>query len=156
MASRSSMPCVPGQSAQSRASRYTGAVSWRERIALVVLTVMTALPAAGAFCAMTCFSAEALAAHHAAGQRCDDATAPSLSTQLGVRSGHDCRTHDGAVLSMATTPAVRADVSLTAPPATSESVPSVVANLVPLTPPFAYTPPRGTAPPTATPLVLRI
>jgi hypothetical protein len=132
-------------------------VSWRERIALLVLTVMTALPAAGAFCAMTCSSASAaMAAHHAAGQRCDDATAPSSSPQIGVRSGHDCRTHDGAVLSMATTPAVRADVGLTAPPATSESVPSVVASLVPLTPPFAYTPPPGTAPPTATPLVLRI
>jgi hypothetical protein len=118
---------------------------------------MIACPAAGAFCAMTCSSAsEALAAHHAAGQRCDDATASSSMTQFGVRSGHDCRTHDGAVLGMATTAAVRADVGLTAPPATSDGVPSVVASLVPLAPPFAYTPPTGTAPPTATPLVLRI
>jgi hypothetical protein len=138
-------------------SRYTGAVGWRERIALLVLTVMTALPAAGAFCAMTCASAaEAMAAHHAAGQRCDDATVTSSSSQIGVRSGHDCRTHDGAVLSMATTPAVRADVGLTAPPATNEGICTVAAGLVPFTPPFAYTPRPGTAPPTTTPLVLRV
>jgi hypothetical protein len=131
-------------------------VSWRERIALLVLTVMTALPAAGVFCAITCSASEALAAHHAAGQRCDDATASSSSTRIGMRSGHDCRTHDGAALSMATTPAVREDVGVTAPPATNESLRSVVASLVPLTPPLAYTPPPGTAPPTTTPLVLRV
>ena len=148
---------VAAQSPASRASRYTGAVSWRERIALFVLTAVTALPAAGAFCAMRCFSAsDAMADHHASGQRCDDATIPSSGTQIGARSEHDCRTHDGAVLSLATTPAVRADVGLTAPPATNDGVPSVVAIVVPFTPPSAYTPPPGTAPPTATPLVLRI
>lgn len=132
-------------------------MSARERIALFVLSIMTALPAAGTFCAMTCFSAPAaMAGHHAAGQRCDDATSPLSGAQLGARSGHDCRTHDGAVVSLATTPAVRADAGLTASPATSDSAPSVVASLVPLRPLFAYTPPLGTAPPTATLLVLRI
>lgn len=132
-------------------------MSWRDRIALFVLTVLTALPAAGALCAMTCLSAsDAMAAHHAAAQRCDDATATSSSAQIGARSEHDCQTRDGAVLSMATTAAVRADVGLTAPPATNDGVIPVVASLVPLTPPWAYTPPPGTAPPTATPLVLRI
>jgi hypothetical protein len=116
---------------------------------------MAALPAAGAFCAMTCFSASR-AAHHGAGQRCEDAIAASSSTQIGARSEHDCRTHDGAVLSMATTPAIRADVDLTAPPATTESAPSAATSLVPLTPLLAYTPPPGTAPPTTTPLVLRV
>ena len=118
---------------------------------------MVALPAAGAFCAMTCLSAsDAMTAHHGAAQRCDDAKVASSNAQIGARSEHDCRTHDGAVLSMATTPAARADVGLTAPPATSESISSVVASFVLLTPPLAYAPPPGPTPPTTTPLVLRV
>jgi hypothetical protein len=74
-------------------------------------------------------------------------------TQIGAR---DCRTHDGAVLSLATTPALRADAGLMAPPATTEASPSVATPLVPLAPLFAYTPPPGTTPPTTTPLVLRV
>jgi hypothetical protein len=132
-------------------------VSWRERIALFVLSIMVALPAAGAFCAMTCLSAShATASHHGAAQRCDDATVSSSSAQIGTRSEHDCRIHGGAVRSMATTPAARADVGLMAPPAINEAIPSAVASFVPLTPPLAYTPPPGTAPPTTTPLVLRV
>jgi hypothetical protein len=153
----SSTSCFVAPSATLTASRYTRAVSWRERIALFVLTAMIAMPAAGAFCAMTCLSAsDAMGAHHAAAERCDDATAASSSAQVGARSAHDCRTQDGAVLSMATTPAARADVGLTAPPATTESIPSAAASLVLFTPPLAYTPPPGTAPPTTTPLVLRV
>jgi hypothetical protein len=149
--------CFGAQSAALSASRYTGAVSWRERIALFVLAVLIAIPAAGAFCAMTCVSAsDAMSAHHGAAERCDDATAASSSAQVGARSAHDCRTHDGAVLSMATTPAARGDVGLTSPPATNESIPSVAASLVLFTPLLAYTPPPGTAPPTTTPLVLRV
>jgi hypothetical protein len=144
-------------SAVSRASRYTVAVSWRERIALFVLTVMVALPAAGAICAMTCFSAsDAMAAHHSVGQRCEDASVASPILHIGSRSQHDCRTHDGAVLSMATTPAARADVGLTPPPATDESTPFAITSLVLLASPLAYTPPPGTAPPTITPVVLRV
>lgn len=146
---------VAAHSAALGASRYTGSVSWRHRIALLVLTVMTASPAAGAFCAMTCLSASD-AAHHGAEQRCEDATAAPSGTQVGPGSKHDCRTHDDAVLSMATTPAVRADVGLTAPPATAETAPSAAASLVPVSPLVAYTPPHGTTPPTTTPLVLRV
>ena len=142
---------------RARASRYTGAVSWRERIALFVLAIMVALPAAGAFCAMTCLSAShAMASHHEAAQRCDDAAVSSSGAQIGTRSGHDCRTHDGAVRDMATTPAARADDGLMAPPAVHEAIPSAVASLELLTPPLAYTPPPGTRPPTTTPLVLRV
>ena len=53
----------------ARASRYTRTVSWRHRISLVLLIVLTALPVSGTVCAMLCDSAAATraAAHHGSG-----------------------------------------------------------------------------------------
>lgn len=139
------------------ASRYTETVVWRIRIAWLVLTVMAALPAAGAFCAMTCLSAsDAMVAHHGMKQRCEDSTAASSGTQIGAVSEQDCRNHDGAVLTMATTPALRADVGLVALEPAPEAFDSAFASLVLLTRSPAYIPPQGTAPPTTRPLVLRV
>jgi hypothetical protein len=117
---------------------------------------MAALPVAGMFCAMTCFSAsQAMTADHA-GQHCEDATAASSGSQAKALSERDCRNHDGAVLSLPTTAAFRADAGFAASQATSAAVHSPFASLVPLTRLLVYTPPPGTAPPTTTPLVLRV
>ena len=58
----------------ARASRYTRNVSWRHRISLVLLIVLTALPVSGTVCAMLCDSAAATraAAHHGSGKPCDE------------------------------------------------------------------------------------
>jgi hypothetical protein len=131
-------------------------VIWRYRIAVVLLTVLAALPAAGAVCAMTCLSAsDAMASHHGSEQRCDD-EAPASVPQVTAGSQHDCKNHDAVLVKMVTTPAVRADVVITAPAATNETVHATSARLVNLTRFFAYTPQPDTAPPTTTPLVLRV
>jgi hypothetical protein len=140
----------------STPSRYTEAVIWRYRITVVLLVVLAALPAAGALCAMTCLSAsDSMASHHGSEQRCDD-EAPVSVPQVTAGSQHDCGNHDPALVKMATTPAQRADVVIAAPAATNETVYSPSTLLVSLTRFFAYTPQLDTAPPTTTPLVLRV
>ena len=129
---------------------------WRYRIAVVLLTVLAALPAAGALCAMTCLSAsDSMASHHGSEQRCDD-EAPASVPQVCAGSQHDCANHEAVLAKMVTTPAERADVVTTAPAATNETVRSLSASLLNLTRSFAYTPQPDTAPPTSTPLVLRV
>jgi hypothetical protein len=145
-------------SGQFTASGYTGTVSWRNRIAVVLLAVLAALPAAGALCAMTCLSAsDAMTSHHgkSAAQPCDDATSEA-GARVGSGSQHDCQNHDRAVIEITTTAAHRADAVISALVATTETVlPSLVRPVV-STRSSAYTPPPGTAPPTTTPLVLRV
>jgi hypothetical protein len=144
----------------ARTSRYTRTVSWRHRISLVVLIVLTAFPVSGMGCAMLCGSAATTrgAAHHGSAKSCDDeqATAPSSGSQVRGTSAHDCSNHDAVVPIAATTSATRAD---------SVPGPSLLA-AVPLHDSFSNrsdsdvvmsnrTPP-GSTPPTASPLVLRV
>ena len=70
----------------ARASRYTRNVSWRHRISLVLLIVLTALPVSGTVCTMLCDSAAATraAAHHGSGKPCDE-QATSLVRSAGAR-----------------------------------------------------------------------
>jgi hypothetical protein len=131
-------------------------VIWRYRIAVALLAVLAALPAAGVLCAMTCLSAsDSMASHHASEQRCDDET-PASVPQVTAGSQHDCENHEAVLVKMVTTPAERADVVITAPAATNETVHVSSARLFNLTRFFAYTPQADTAPPTTTPLILRV
>ena len=90
---------------------YTRNVSWRHRISLVVLIILTALPVSGTVCAMLCDSAAATraAAHHGSGKICDEQATPSSGPQMRGASGHDCSDHDAAIRVAATTTATRAD-----------------------------------------------
>jgi hypothetical protein len=144
----------------ARTSGYTRNVSWRHRISLVLLAVLTALPVSGTVCAMLCDSAAAtrVAAHHASGKPCDDeqATTPSSGPQMRNTAGHDCSDHDAAVREAATTTATRADgvrgPSLLVAVAVRDSISSLPdADAV-----FDYRTPPGSTPPTASPLVLRV
>ena len=142
----------------ARTPRYTRTVSWRHRISLVVLMVLTALPVSGAVCAMLCDSAAATRAqaHHGAGKICDEQTTPSSGPQLRGASGHDCSDHEAAVREAATTTAARAD---SVPRPTLLAVVAVhdtISNLVDSDDVFDYRTPPGSTPPTASPLVLRV
>ena len=143
--------------AHSRTLRYTRNVSWRHRISLVLLTILTALPVSGSVCAMLCDAAAGTRAgvHHGSGKPCDDQAPPSSGPELRGVSGHDCSDHD-AVRVAATTRATRAD-SVPAP-SLLVAVP-VHDSMSMLTDPdavFDYRTPRGSTPPTASPLVLRV
>jgi hypothetical protein len=141
-------------------SRYTDAVIWRHRIAVLLLIVFAALPPAGALCAMTCLTASTvMTGHHGvAARQCDDASPVFSSARIGGHSRHDCRNHDAAVLEIAATPAHRADlIVVTGPALASGVVFPELTTLVAHRPgaSFSYTPPP-VAPSTATPLVLRV
>ncbi len=140
------------------ASRYTRKVSWRHRISLVVLMVLTALPVSGTVCAMLCDSAAATRAqaHHGAGKVCDEQTTPSSGPQLRGASGHDCSDHEAAVREAATTTATRADSVPRPTLLAAVAVYDTISNLVDSDDVFDYRTPPGRTPPTASPLVLRV
>jgi hypothetical protein len=142
----------------ARTSRYTRKVSWRHRISLVVLMVLTALPVSGTVCAMLCDSAAATRAqaHHGAGKICDEQTTPSSGPQLLGASGHDCSDHEGAVREAATTTATRADSVPRPTLLAAVAVHDTISNLVESDDVFDYRTPPGSTPPTASPLVLRV
>jgi hypothetical protein len=141
------------------ASRYTRNVSWRHRISLVLLLLLTALPVSGTVCAMLCDSAAATraAAHHSSGKACDEgqATTPSSGPQLRGASGHDCSDHE-AVREAATTTATRADSVPRPTLLAAVAVYDTISNLVDSDDVFDYRTPPGSTPPTASPLVLRV
>jgi len=140
-------------------SRYTRNVSWRHRISLVLLIVLSALPVSGAVCAMLCDSAAAsrAAAHHGSGQPCDEQAPPSSGAQLRGALGHDCGDHDAVVGEATTATAYRA-ASVAAPPSLQAAVPvhETISNLIGSASVSAYRTPPGSTPPTASPLVLRV
>ena len=139
-------------------SRYTRTVSWRHRISLVLLIVLTAIPVSGAVCAMLCDSdaATRTAAHHGSGKPCHDeqATPPSSGPQLRSTSGHDCSDHDEATRAPATTTAARANS--VPEPSLLAAVHDSTSNLADSGVVMDYRPPPGSSPPTASPLVLRV
>ena len=140
----------------ARASRYTRNVSWRHRISLTLLMVLTALPVSGSVCAMLCESAAATReAHHGSAKPCDDHATSSSGPQLRGASGHDCGHHDAAIRLTATT-ATRADSvtgpSLLAPAPVHDSISKLTdAEAV-----VDYRTPPGSPPPTGSPFVLRV
>ena len=141
-------------------SRYTRSVSWRHRISVVLLLLLTALPVSGTVCAMLCDPAAATraAAHHASGKPCDDdqATTAMSGPQIRSTAGHDCNDHEAAVRQAATTTATRADS--VAGPSLLVAVPvhASISNRIDANTVFEYRTPPGSTPPTASPLVLRV
>jgi hypothetical protein len=142
-------------------------VNWRHRIAVVMLMCLAALPLAGAICAMTCLSGTtAVASHHQDGQDCENSmpasasasagTASESGAKIGALSAHHCGTHDAVLPQVAATDVRRADLAVIAAPATSDPIDPLFGSVDTLGSVFQYTPPHGTAPPTTTPLVLRV
>lgn len=141
-------------------SRYTRRVSWRHRISLVVVMVLTALPVSGTVCAMVCASAAASMAvthhHHGAEMSGEENAAPASGPELRGSSKHDCSDHQTALREAATTTATRADELPGPSLLAAVPVHDRVSTLADPDAVFDYrTPPRST-PPTASPLVLRV
>lgn len=142
---------------RSKVARYTRPVSWRHRISIVVLTVLTASPASGTFCAMLCDAAAATtAAHHGSRRNCEEQDTPLSGLQTPGASGHDCSNHDARAGHVATTMATRSDI-VTAPSLLAAvPVHSAPGNLPDSNAAFDYRPPPGSTPLTVSPLVPRI
>jgi hypothetical protein len=143
----------------SLTSGYTRKVSWRHRLSLVVLVVLTALPVSGTVCAMLCDSAPATraAAHHRSGKPCDEEqAAPSSGPEMRGIAGHDCGDHAAAAREAATTTAPRAD-SVPGPSLLiAVPVQGSISSLTDADAVFEYRTPACGTPLTASPLVLRV
>jgi hypothetical protein len=140
-------------------------------MAVVMLMCLAALPLAGTICAMTCLSGTtAAASHHEAGQDCESSMPASATAQassasaessefaakIGALSTYHCGTHDAALPKVAATDVRRADLAVIAAPAASDPVDPLFGLVATFNSHFRYTPPPDTAPPTTTPLVLRV
>ena len=138
------------------ASGYTRTVSWKQRISVVVLVVLAALPVSGIVCALICDSAaKTTSAHHGTNKDCEESPGVSNGPQIQGVSEHDCSNHDAAVRRVATTVAERIDLR-TAPAVFAGLASFAYTSLPARAATFEYTSPPGSAPPTTTPLVLRV
>ena len=135
-------------------------MSWKHRISLVLLIVLTALPVWGTVCAMLCDSAAATrsAMHHGSGKSCDDeqATTPTSGPQVRGTSGHDCSNHDATARVAATTPAPRANTVPGRNLLAAVPLHDLISHLADSHVVLDYRPPPGITLSTASPLVLRV
>ena len=154
---RAAEPAIVAQSGARTSSGYTRSVAWRHRIALVLLLALTGLPVGATLCAIACDSASTqTASHHGKDPKCAEPAPPSSGSQISDQAAHDCSTH-ASMRQVATTPAERADLSAkTAPSVIGSPALGESAALHEGRDAFDYAVPRGTAPPTARPVVLRV
>ena len=147
----------PTRTVRAATERYTRIVSWKQQVNIVVLVLFTSLPVFGPLCAMMCAAAAAAAStHHGSDETCEDAARPATGVQIEGAADHGCSNHDAAVRQIASTAPKRVDLqaaaivfALSAGHASFRSLPLSA-------PAFDDTSPPGTAPRTATPLVLRV
>ena len=126
-------------------------------ISIVVLAILTALPVSGTLCAMLCdsWANAAPSAHHGSGTECEEPRSASRGTQIQGSSEHGCGTHDASVRQATSRVAQRADGvagSVLLLTLTARAITTAPIRLDSLD----YDAPPGTAPPTTTPLVLRV
>jgi hypothetical protein len=139
-----------------RVAGYTGIVTWNQRISLLTVVVLAGLRLSGAICAMVCDSTlQAGSAHHGS-ENCAVPAEASTGAHIGGVSEHRCSDHDAVLRLVATAVTERfvlqADPTLsTAPASLTKSTSRSPSGRT-----FEYTSPSGTAPPTTTPLVLRV
>ena len=136
-------------------SRYTRPVSWRHRIAIVLLAMFGFGPVAATMCAFACESSSAsAAAHHSPVKKSRDVTPPAAGSHIDS-SAEQCGIHD-AVVQPTTTVAKRADVAARTTPLAVGIVDISFETLHDVQSIPDYNAPPGSAPPTTTPLVLRV
>ena len=141
---------------RSLASGYTRMVSWRQRVSAVVIVLLAASPAASNVCATFCASPAKPASHHGSATGCEETRDAPGGPQLSAPSAHDCSTHLPSARQVATAAMARADVDHS-PVLLERSARETELTLSLHADSSAdYRSPPGSAPPTTTPLVLRV
>ena len=130
-------------------------------ISIVVLAILSALPVSGAVCATLCESAASSPTsvsehHHGSTNEVEEPAPSSTSAQVQSVSDHDCNSHDGALRQASTTAAERANWGISSIPSATTIALATFKAPADSGPHFEYSPPPGSAPPTTTPLVLRV
>src|SRR5687767_6118812 len=132
-------------------------VSWKQRISAVVLATLAALHVSGPVCAIVCDSSgQPAAAHHGAGKNCSEASRASTGVQLQGVSEHDCGNHEAAFGEAATTAVQRTTLHAASTPVLTPDGQARFSSLPISGAIFEDASPRGSAPPTARPLILRV
>ena len=134
-------------------------MSWKRPVSILVVTILTGLPVSGTTCALLCgsvASGSATGHHHGSTHAAEEPARPSSSAQIQSVSDHDCRMHDDALRQAATAAAWRSEQGVTSIPLALVRVAATLEALTGSGQRFHYSTPPGTAPPTATPLVLRV
>ena len=144
------------QSSRKPWSRYTQTVGLNLRtISITMLMVFALLPLSGTLCAITCDTAahsESSGHHHGAAQE-PTRSADFEIPQVSGPSVHPCD-HD-VTIQPVTTAAERPPIAIAAQPAVLLALDAFAAPPIQRLRPSQGAPP-GTAPPTSTPLVLRV
>lgn len=140
---------------------YTRTVSWRRPVTILALALLTGPAVSGTMCAMLCESAASSPAsvsghHHGSTGNADEPARPSTAVHIQSVSDHDCSSHDAALRRASTTVPERTDWGITSLPLATVPAPSTFNALTGAGPRFEYSTSPGTAPPTTTPLVLRV
>lgn len=120
----------------------------------MLFTVLGGLQAAPAVCGIACQRGLAGSAHHDVRNACEE-PGSAAAAQFSHTPGHDCGTHNGAALEVATVVSTRGDVSLRAASLVSFSMPSAFAIRSSLRLFISIAAP-GTDPPGLRPFVLRV
>lgn len=132
-------------------------MSWKQRVGVVALVLVTSLPASGTLCALMCDPAAAAAsAHHGSDKNCGEVAHASASVQVEGASDHDCGNHDAPIRPVASPVSERVELkaapmvfALSAGHSSFRSLPISAPSIDDASPP-------GTAPRTTTPVVLRV
>ena len=141
---------------RSEDSRYTRSVSWRHRIATVVLFVLAALPVGRTLCAVGCGVASAPpATHHGSGQSCERPAPPSSGPTVEGDAADRCGPHVGDLTQIAATRTERGDSANSIAVFIDAIATGLITHRARLST-LDYTAPPGTAPPTTLPIVLRV
>ena len=134
-------------------------MSWKRPVSIVILAILAALPVSGAVCAMLCeygtADASMASGHHHSSTRAAKTDHPSDEGRINGVSGQDCYGHDGALRQASATAAERADRGVTSVPVVMTDALTMFTLLAESGPHVEYAT-LGTAPPTATPLILRV
>jgi hypothetical protein len=131
-------------------------VSWRQRIAIVVVFVLASSPVGTTMCAIRC-SAESAGSvvQQPARHHCAEAASANAASRMDADVPADCGTHDSDREQVATSASERVRLG-TAYVAVSTAVHGRLATPIPAVSVSIYTAPPGTDPPTTIPLVLRV
>lgn len=139
----------------SRDSGYTRPVSWRPRIAVVLLFVLAAGPIGATVCAASCDVRESpTMVQHQAAQHCEQLTDSVPAPRMSDTSQHGCSGHQ--TIDVAVTVGLRADLSSSPPPPADFTCDVLRASVRGVSSALAYASPPGTAPSATTPLILRV
>ena len=135
---------------------YTRTVTWKQRISVVVLLVVAAVPLSRTVCAIACDSpTNAASAHHGSKQGCDEPTQPASGVRIQDVSHHDCAHHVAAVLQVATIASQRTHLPA-APLVFANAGHTTHSSRIVSGSIFEHTYPPGTRPPATAPRILRV